>query len=127
MMDKDTIIKQYGSYENWKNYNACRLVDPTKKLDIGIFDFLIKLNKHGLHTIFSCSGHKEGDVPYVIFATYVDRDKIVKEMDNMFGKGCHYRLTKIVDRFGAELVESYQLRIYPEDMEHYGIFYCEKR
>lgn len=116
MIDKAKID---GRSENDINFNICRLLDSREKIDRGILDFLIKLNKNGLYTIFSCSGHKEGHTPYVDFATFITRDTVVKGMENLFGEH-HYRLTEEVNGYGVKFL---RMRIYPEYMKFYGIKY----
>lgn len=67
----------YGSLENAVNYKVCSIDYST--VDKGIVDFVCTCNQHGLHTIYSCSGHSDTDNAYVVFATYVTRKKIEHE------------------------------------------------
>lgn len=85
------IINKYGSWENNINSEVFNLYKNIEKIDKGILDFILKLNSHGCHTVSSCSGH--GSNAYVMFATYIDRSKILLEMSKLFGR-CN-RLYKI--------------------------------
>lgn len=78
------VLSKYGSWENNINSNVLYFYKFQDCIDKGILDFLIKLNNYGCHTVFSCSGHSENSMAYVVFASYVTKSKVLDAMKKLF-------------------------------------------
>lgn len=78
------ILSKYGSWENNINSNVLYFYKFQDLMDKGILDFLVKLNNYGCHTVFSCSGHSENSMAYVVFASYVTKSKVLDAMKKLF-------------------------------------------
>lgn len=100
------VLDKYGSWENNINSNVLYFYKFIDKIDRGIVDFLIKLNNHGSHTVFSCSGHSENSIAYVIFASYVTKDKVLRDMQKLFNANEDmFYLEKVEMKTGVSLLK----------------------
>lgn len=107
----------YGSLENAVNYMVCGIDYST--IDKGIVNFVQTCNQHGLHTIYSCSGHRDTDSAYVVFATYITRKKIEHEFKLLGIKEGVYTIEQ-KSLFQGE-VKTLKVTIPPESKEYFLI------
>lgn len=114
---KSQLRSFYGSLENAVNYRVCSL--DYSVIDKGIVDCVNTFNQHGLHTIYSCSGHSETDNAYVVFATYVTREKIEREFELLGIKKGVYEIEK-KSLFKGE-VTTLKVTIPPDSKEYFYI------
>ena len=94
------VSKKFGSFENELNYSVIR---GFKNCDPELYSLLTLLNKHGVHTVLSCSGHGKSD-PYIVVATYVSEDKIKQEISNLFSSS-HYKILNWESKLGVKLLK----------------------
>lgn len=111
------VLTKYGTWENEFNSTVFSLYK--EDIDEGIRDFIYKLNNHGCHTVFSCSGHSVNSVANVVFATYVSRDKILLEMGHIFeADESMFFLKEFKNKLG---VQSIKMLIPPKCKDMFGI------